>query len=85
VRKSVTVLLTLLLSVLVIGIGAAVASPDILEEALDRHKDAYQPKEFDYLSNLGMDPETEDDPADDGVDFGEEDEEEDYGIDFGDE
>ena len=70
-RKAVTILLTLLLSLLVVGIGAAVPSPDILEEALERHTDAYRPKEYDFIDNLGADDGTPSDaPEDEGIDFG---------------
>ncbi len=100
-RKSVTVLLSVLLALLIVGIAAAVPSPDPREEDVARHKDAYQPEEYSFLNNLGGDRGPEDDgPGDDGpgpededggLDFGDEDggvdfgDEDDDGVDFGDE
>ena len=75
-RKSVTILLTLLLAAMILGIALAVPHGALQEDTVERHKDTYQPEEYDFLSGFGEDEEE----TDDGLDFGDEDD----GIDFGD-
>ncbi len=92
-RKSVTILLTLILPPAILGLALAVPHGALPQEVVERHKTEYQPEEFDFLLDLGR-------PAaparrvgeDGGIDFGDEGDpgvdfggEEDYGIDFGDE
>ncbi len=85
-HRSVTVLLTVLLAVMVLGLALAVPQAGLREETVERHKQAYQPEEFDFLNDFGQETD-----GDTGLDFGDDDagipdfgEEEDYGIDFGD-
>ena len=77
-RRSVTVVLTLLLCVLVTGLAAAVPHGSLQEATIAAHKRAYQPEEFDFLNDFGSKPDGSGDP---GVDFGGDD---DPGLDFGD-
>lgn len=88
-RKPVTILLTLLLSLMIVGLAAAVPYGSLREADIARHKDAYQPEEFSFLNTLGEDGDAGEDAGpdfgddeDDGLDFGDD---EDDGIDFGDE
>ena len=78
-RKTVTILLTMLLPLLAVGLAAAVPGASPLEDAVARHKIEYQPEEFDFLLNVGG-PARPDAPADDGEDHGLVLEEEDHGL-----
>lgn len=84
-RKSVSILLTLLLPVMALGLALAVPSGSPQDEAVNRHKVEYQPEEFSFLLDLRSpagQQSKEDNAGDDfGVDFGDDD---DYGVDFGD-
>ncbi len=77
-RKSVTVILTMALALMILGLAAAVPDGTPLESAVARHKDEYLPEEYDFLRDVGA-PQSRDDS---GIDFGDEG---DPGIDFGDE
>ena len=92
-RKAVTILLTLALPLMILGLGMAVPDAAPLDAAVAARKREYQPKEFDFLLDLngGGDEDAGPDFGDDdpGVDFGDDDpgvdfEDDDPGVDFGD-